>query len=417
MNKFGIILGHTYFTKLKSKSFIVTTVIMLIAVILFANIGRIIAFFDSDSEKYHLAVIDQTAGVFDLFEQNVSDVTDDMTLTKVTETEEALQKAVNEGTYDGYFILETDKTNVLKGIYKAPSLAQSGRTMELQSALQATKSALAAEQLQLSPEQLESLSSPVLLEKVSLMENAKSEEELNQARGLVYILLFIIYFAVIFYANTVGIEIANEKSSRVMEILISSVSPTKQMFAKIIGLALVSLTQMALFLGIGYVAISKNFDTLQGGFFDFFGFGETSISSILYAIVFFLLGYLLFATLAAFLGSLVSRTEDAQQMLMPISFILMIGFFIAMYGLSNPESTVVTVTSFIPFFTPMLMFLRVGMLNIPLWETMLSISLMVLTIGILATIGARVYRGGVLMYGHSRSFKDIKKALQLTKNE
>ena len=410
-------LGHTYLTKLKSKSFIVTTVIMLIAVILFANIGRIITFFDNDSEKYHLAVIDQTTGVFDLFEQNVGDVTDDMALTKVAETEDVLQKAVNEGTYDGYLILETDKTNVLKGIYKAPSLAQSGRTAELQSALQATKSALAAEQLQLSPEQLESLSSPVLLEKVSLMEHAKSEEELNQARGLVYILLFIIYFAVIFYANTVGIEIANEKSSRVMEILISSVSPTKQMFAKIIGLALVSLTQMALFLGIGYIAISKNFDTLQGGFFDFFGFGETSISSILYAIVFFLLGYLLFATLAAFLGSLVSRTEDAQQMLMPISFILMIGFFIAMYGLSNPESTVVTVTSFIPFFTPMLMFLRVGMLNVPLWETLLSISLMVLTIGILATIGARIYRGGVLMYGHSRSFKDIKKALQLTKNE
>ena len=99
----------------------------------------------------------------------------------------------------------------------------------------------------LTPDQLQKLYEPVSFEKIALEENAKTEEELNQARGLVYVLLFIIYFAVIMYANMIAMEVATEKSSRVMEILISSVSPIKQMFAKILGIGLLSLTQLAVF--------------------------------------------------------------------------------------------------------------------------------------------------------------------------
>ncbi|GAE24897.1 ABC transporter [Halalkalibacter wakoensis JCM 9140] len=93
----------------------------------------------------------------------------------------------------------------------------------------------------------------------------------------------------------------------------------------------------------------------------------------------------------------------------------MIGFFIAMFGLGAPESTFITVTSYIPFFTPMVMFLRVGMLNIPTFEPILGIIIMLAAIMLLAIFGARIYRGGVLMYGKSNSFKDIKKAIELTK--
>lgn len=137
----------------------------------------------------------------------------------------------------------------------------------------------------------------------------------------------------------------------------------------------------------------------------------------MYAFVFFLLGYFLYATLAAFLGSLVSRIEDVNQLITPMTYLLIIGFMIAMFGLVKPDATFITVTSYIPFFTPMLMFMRVGMLNLPIWEPILGIVILLVTIILFAIFGAKVYKGGVLLYGKSSSFKDIKKAMQLTKNE
>ncbi|GAE36803.1 ABC transporter [Halalkalibacter akibai JCM 9157] len=102
-------------------------------------------------------------------------------------------------------------------------------------------------------------------------------------------------------------------------------------------------------------------------------------------------------------------------MILPLVFLVMIGFFIAMFGLGAPESSFITVTSYIPFFTPMVMFLRVGMLNISPIEPILGIAILLIGILLLALFGARVYRGGVLMYGQSNSFKDIKKAIDITK--
>jgi ABC-2 type transport system permease protein len=136
---------------------------------------------------------------------------------------------------------------------------------------------------------------------------------------------------------------------------------------------------------------------------------------MIYAVVFFLLGYFLYATLAALLGSLVSRTEDVQQLLLPMTFIIIIASFIAFTGLGNPEATYVQYASYFPFFTPLVMFLRVGMLELPFWEPVLGISILLITIFILGWFGSRVYRGGVLMYGASQSLKDIKKAIQLGK--
>jgi ABC-2 type transport system permease protein len=128
-----------------------------------------------------------------------------------------------------------------------------------------------------------------------------------------------------------------------------------------------------------------------------------------------LLGYFLYATLFALLGSLVSRVEDVQQIATPVSMLVVGAFIIAMFGLNAPDAPFITVTSFIPFFAPMIMFLRIGMLNVPFWEIALSLALLVGTIVFFAIVGAKVYRGGVLLYGQSSSWKDLKHAWQLTK--
>jgi len=417
MNNFFIILFHTYLTKLKTKSFLVTTIITAVILVSLTNIPRIIEFFDKDGEAEKIAVIDNSGQLFEPLQEQLSASNDEIELIPFTDSLAEAEQQVEEGDFTGVLELMMTADQLPSASYKSMSMADSMVVTELQTSLQQLKTMMASAQINLTQEQLAQLYEPVAFERAALEENAKTEEELNQARGLVYVLLFIIYFAVIMYASMIATEVATEKSSRVMEILISSVSPIKQMFAKIIGVGLLSLTQMAVFLLVGYVSIKQNLESMEGGFFEFFGFGNIPAATIAYGVIFFILGYFLYATLAAFLGSLVSRIEDVNQMITPMTMLVVAGFMIAMVGLSTPEAGFITVTSYIPFFTPMIMFLRVGMLNLPFWEIGLSIGILLGTIIILAIFGARVYRGGVLMYGKSNSFKDIKTALQLSKKE
>ena len=416
MNNFWIILWHTYLTKLKTKSFLITTLITIAIVLVLSNISTIIKAFDKNGGKDTVAVLDQTGQLYEPLKQQVAAINNDIVLKRYSGAEKDAEKAVENGTYKGMLLVRFNQEKLPEATFKAMSIADSSIYTDLQNGLQQVKTMMAAAKLNLTPTQLQKLYEPVSFQKAALEKNAKTEAQLNQARGLVYVLLFVIYFAVIMYANMIAMEVATEKSSRVMEILISSVSPITQMFAKIIGIALLSLTQLAAFLAVGYFSFKQSSASLNGGFLDI-GFDKIPAATIGYAVIFFILGYFLFATMAAFLGSLVSRIEDVQQMITPMTMLVVAGFMLAMFGLTKPDSPVMTVTSFIPFFTPMIMFLRVGMLTIPFWEALIGIAILAATIALLAIFGARVYKGGVLLYGKSNSFKDIKKALQLTRKE
>jgi ABC-2 type transport system permease protein len=402
--------------KLKSKSFIVTTAITALLIFGLSNIENIINFFNKD-ETTVIVAIDETGDILSNLEQQVKNVNDRIIVEEFTGTIEEAEEAVANEKYDGVITLSYNEDLLPSATYRANSITNTEVTMTLQAALQQIKIMMATTQLGLTETQIGQLYEEVDFVTIALEENAKTEEELNSARGIVYILLFMIYMAVIMYANMIAMEVATEKSSRVMEILISSVSPVKQMFGKIIGIALLSITQFSILLTVGYQSLQLNSTSKESGFIQYMGFDRIPLSTILYAILFFILGYLLFATLAAVLGSLVSRIEDVQQMITPMTLLVVAAFMIAIFGLGNPENGFITATSFIPFFSPMIMFLRVGMLNVSSWEIVLGIGILVGTIIILSLVGARVYRGGVLIYDKSASYRDITKALQLTKKD
>ncbi|MED0658670.1 ABC transporter permease [Bacillus smithii] len=414
MNKFWMMLVHTYGTKLKSKSFIVTTIILVAAIFLMANINKIISYFDGHEVK-HIAVLDESNGViFAPLKTSLAAVDKDIKLEKSGDDETALKKQVSEGKLDGYLVLSLDERQLPKAVYRSES-SDSNTADRLKNALQTVKGQMVAGKLQLTSDKLALLNSPVSFEKVPLDRKAQSKEQQGAASALVYVLLIAIYMSVLMYANMIATEVAVEKSSRVMEILISSVSPIKQMFAKILGVGLLGLTQIIIAIAAGVLALQTNSEVLS--FIKHFHISSMAASTIGYAIVFFLLGYFLYATLAALLGSLVSRVEDIQQMVLPMTFLVVIGFMVSMYGMNQPDAAFVTVASYIPFFTPMIMFMRYGLLGIPTWEVLVGIAIMIVSIIILAVMGARIYRGGVLMYGTSSSLKNIKTAFLLTKKE
>ncbi|CAI6254540.1 putative protein YhaP [Bacillus subtilis] len=418
MNKFWIMLSHTYKNKIMAKSFIISTVITVLLVLVVTNLESIISLFQGDDAKEKIAVVDETNELYPVFSKQLKAVDTDGDLdVKLKQSEDEVTKQVKDESLDGMLIIKRDEKGTISGTYKALTISDESTYQTLQQALTQTKTAVGTAELGVSQETISSLYAPVTVGQKALKEGAKSEEELGQTVGLVYIMLFVIYFSVIMYASMIAMEVATEKSSRVMEILISSMPPIQQMFAKLLGIGLVGITQLAIIIGAGSLSLKLNqkSETASsvGGFLNL---TDVSATTVIYAVIFFLLGYFLYATLAAFLGSVVSRIEDVQQTITPMTLLVVAGFMIAMFGLNAPDAGFITVTSFIPFFTPMIMFLRVGMLDIPFWQAAVGIGITLLTIVILAVIGARIYKGGVLIYGNSSAFKAIKQALRLAKN-
>lgn len=413
MSKFWTVLFHTYVTRVKTKSFIISTVITLVFVVAFLNIDKIFALFE-DRDVKQVAVIDETGELFDPLSAQLEQSGEELELSHFTDDESAAEEMIHADELDGVLILRVNEQGLPEGVLKANNVTGQNWINPLEQALQQVKVAMATSHLDLAPADVAGIFEPVAFERIAIAEGAKTTTEMNQARVIVYVLTFLIYMAVISYGMMIATEVATEKSSRVMEILISSVSPVAQMFGKIFGIALLGITQLIVLFAAGIVSIQST-SRLEGSISNLLQLDQLPISTLVYAVIFFLLGFLLYATLLAMLGSLVSRVEDANQVVTPVIMLIIVAFFLAIFGMNAPESVFVTAMSFIPFFSPMLMLMRVGMLQVPIWEVVLGIGLLIATVVLFAVIGARVYRGGVLMYGGTSKLKDIKQALALTK--
>ncbi|NGP45914.1 ABC transporter permease [Bacillaceae bacterium SIJ1] len=417
MNKFWTTARFTFTKHAKTKSYVATTIIASLFIVFMLNIDLVISLFNDDAPET-VAVQTDSDELYGDVKQALNDIDAAMTLERFAGSTDEAKAAVQDGTYSGFLQMD-----IAEGLPQASYLQKeqtSSPTAEsLNQALQQVKESYALNEAGLNEEILEAIKAPVAFERNWMEQPAQTGEEMFQARALVYVLIFVIYFSVIMYGNMIATEVATEKSSRVMEILISSVSPVTQMFAKIIGIALLGLMQFAIIGSIAFASMQLRSagSEEESVVMDLLGLNEVPVDTLLYLLLFFLLGYLFYATLAAMLGSLVSSLEEVNQAVAPVNYVLILAFFIAMSGLSAPEEPLVTIASFIPPFTPVIMFLRVGLLDVPLIEVLLGIGLLVASIIALAFFGGRVYRGGVLMYsGRSGIFKDIKKALRMNRS-
>ena len=203
-----------------------------------------------------------------------------------------------------------------------------------------------------------------------------------------------------------GIE---EKQSRIVEVLISSVRPSQMMLGKLIGIGLVGLTQ------IGIWALSTALLSLFGAtMFASQGAKIPSIpvSLLVYFVLYFVLGFFLYATLYAMVGAIVSSEEDAQQVQLPVTLLIVMPMMIFGVVMANPNSTSSIVLSMIPFFAPTLMMLRIAVINPPVWQVILSMVIMVATILGSVWVAARIYRVGILMYGKRPSIAELGRWLR-----
>ncbi len=213
-----------------------------------------------------------------------------------------------------------------------------------------------------------------------------------------YLLLFLLYMTVMMYGQLVASSVASEKSNRAMEMLITSTRPLNLMFGKVLGSGLAGLTQIGLFLlaAAGFYALNRvhwaEIAFIQSVF-------DMPPAIIGYTVLFYLLGFFMYAFLYGALGSLASRTEDINTSIMPVILVIMAAMFISIFGMLSPEAGWLAVFSYVPFVAPMAMFVRICMTDVPGWSIALSVALMLLTIYATGSLSSRIYRLGVLMYG------------------
>ncbi len=416
MNNFGTIVAHTLSAKIRTKSFLISSAFMMLLIIGLTNITTIIDLFsDGDSDNAtKIAVVDDSedAGIIAQSLTGPSEFEEETTF--VLMDNQSLEDALNEaedGTYDGVVQLKgtTDSLDV--------SLFNDSTTvaMDVEQQIQRLKEGVLTSELDINEEQLAAVYQPIAFEQLSLEEGeaVESEEESAASFFTVFGITYVIFFIVILFSTMIATEVATEKSSRVMELLVSSVNPVVQMFGKLTGIALagvVNLFTLLIAFVIGMTIAGENIS-------EFLSSDVIDLTLIGYGIVSIVLGYFIFGGIAAMLGALVSRTEEVNQSVQPLIFLALIGFFIVSFSQGSPDSPFVTVASYIPFFTPQLLILRVGVGSIAPFEIALLIGIMVISAVIINVIAARVYKGGVLMYGKLSFKKNIKQALAVSKKE
>ncbi|TSB44982.1 ABC transporter permease [Alkalicoccobacillus porphyridii] len=417
MNNFWTVTLHTLSNRLKSKAFIITTIITVIFIAGIMNVDRVFDAFSSDEDEQIIILGENAEWNEAALSEIATDIVANGQASVEPATEEAASELYEQGNNNYILLLNEDAAGQLSAVLYGDE-ASSSTAMEIEMALQRVKEAFVTRDLGLEEEELAQIYSPISFETQTVEAGAspeRTEEETFQAQAMVYIMVFVIYLSVIIYGTMIATEVATEKSSRVMEILVSSVHPIVQMFGKIFGIGALAILQVgSMFLG-AWIGFLIRGSSIEDSFLQVILGPSVQFDLIAYGLIFLALGFLLYGSIAAMLGSLVSRVEDVNTLIQPLIYLLMIAFFIAMFGLTNPESMLVTVTSWIPFFSPIIMFLRFGMLAIPVWEVILSFGVMLASIGVFSVFAAKVYKGGVIMYGSGSLVKGIKSALSLSK--
>ena len=228
-----------------------------------------------------------------------------------------------------------------------------------------------------------------------------------------YIMIFALYMVILLYGQMVATNVATEKSSRAMELLITSAKPVSMMFGKVIASCLAGFTQLVAVFGTAFLCFNLNKDywDAEGIVASLF---DMPLELLVYMLIFFVLGFFIYAFLFGAVGSTASKLEDINTSVMPITLLFIIGFIIVVTGMSSNEvdTVLMKVCSFVPFTSPMAMFTRICMSTVPLYEILISIGILIGTAVGVGVLSAKIYRVGVLLYGTPPKISQILKAIK-----
>ncbi|QTB28592.1 ABC transporter permease [Lysinibacillus sphaericus] len=412
LSKFNLLMKQLYKSKIKSKSFILMTCLYVLVMSVAVFWSEIKELFTGDDEAQQIAIINDTsADLSDIFVSN-----GDMAFIQDEKDIPALEKKVKDGKLDAIVTIKDQGGQLQAEIATFTPLKLNDQST-LSSLLQYAGQHYAVQQLSLSPEQAaQIMAAQTTISTKNLNEEStggKSEEEKQSGLVVSYAVGILIYFFISTFLSMITTEIASEKGSRAMEMLLVSVKPTTHFKAKIAGVLLLALTQMGILAAV-FLIYAK---LVKGGIvWDMAAdiVKELSVGYVIYAIVFLLLTVILYLIIGALFGSLVSKVEEAGQVLMPAMIITIIGFYVMLTGMGNPDTIIIKIFSYIPLTSGMIMPMRIGATDIGGIVPLLSLGILIATIIVVYLFSLSFYKRSVLTYSSGGVIQKIKTVLKVT---
>lgn len=442
MNKLKLIIQHEYMTMVGKKSFIIMTLLIPFLILIVGCIPVLLAYINSsaDTSVTRIAVIDESGNYGSAFKDTPNYRFMVMQGDKAVNAREFYKNAGE--SIDAVMVIPANVLDDQQATIYSENTIDQGTISMLTNCLSDT----------LARAKIASFNDPDLESKIeqsqvsaqvkSIKWNEEGDEQEQSAQFasiLGMILSFLTYTFVLSYGAMIMNSVVEEKTNRIVEVIVSSCRPMELMMGKIIGVGLVGLTQFAIWvvlLGIGYLvlglvaggamavsnpeAITAGMN-LPGGTDMASGMVDSTMSEVMTVlasinwlsllgnfVIYFIGGYLLYASLFAGFGSAVDQASDSSQFTMPIILIMIIALYAGIACIENPSGPMAVWCSIIPFTSPVVMMVRLPF-DVPWWQLLLSIVLLYATAFACIWISARIYRTGILLYGKKRTFKEVLK--------
>ncbi|MBE6217159.1 MAG: ABC transporter permease [Bacteroidales bacterium] len=449
MRNINTIISREYLTRVKKKSFLLTTFLVPVLFAAMCILPSVIMFMAKDEGK-KFAVVDQSGLVLPYLENSDAVTFEDYS----AESPDSMKVKFEELGLDALVVVSPLDT-VARTVTVA-SYSEKPMSVEMKERI-ASRASEAVEDYRISlyemgdlKQIMEDVKADVSVATYTIGDEGEEKITSSEVYMMISMILsIIIYMFIAMFSGMVMQSVIEEKASRVVEVLVSSVKATELMFGKIIGVACVALTQFMLWIIltvvlVGGFSLFVGFDSLMGdpaqteqmmemtaqmGGVDVAEMTETMaqeeglgavistlkdinwVQMIVAFVVYFALGYLLYASFFAAIGSAVENEADTNQLQMPVTIPLILAFFVALYAFNAPDSQIVWWGSMIPFTSPIVMLARIPF-GVPTWELVLSVVLLVGTFLACGWASAKIYRIGILMFGKKTTFKDLWKWLK-----
>ncbi|MBE6546699.1 MAG: ABC transporter permease [Ruminococcaceae bacterium] len=410
MNQFGKILKFELKGYLRNKAFVGITIFLVVAIAIVMFIPNIISAFQSDEEG-DLSPTDLPTMLVYAEDETLSAIvkeyfTNAFVDYNVKVAEGSIDKLKNDiiaGNAECAFVMNSASSYT----YYVKNLSMyDSNTAMADTVLQEVYRINAMVQNGLTPEQ----AGEIMSVQIESDTQTLGKDQI-QNFFYTYIMIFALYMVILLYGQMVATNVATEKSSRAMEVLVTSAKPTSMMFGKVLASCIAGFSQLVLIFGTAILLYNVNKEALSNPLIA--SIFDIPIELFIYLIVFFVLGFLIYAFMFGAIGSTASKLEDINTSVMPITFLFIIAFMVVMFSMSSGsvDNTAMLVCSYIPFTSPMAMFTRICMSTVAWYEIAISIAILIgSTVGI-GVLSAKIYRVGVLLYGMPPKFSNIMKTV------
>lgn len=431
MNKILLVIQREYLSRVRKKSFLITT--LLVPVIIVGFYAAIIAIsISGSSESVKIAILDKA----DLFGGKIEPSTRDNTVYTFiqNETEKSFKEKYKKQGYSSFlYVPEIDYNNpsgIVLHSQSAASLSTKGKIeRRVNQAIEAKRMQIA----QIDPEKYKAIDADVSVSNTIDSESGEKKSVAGVAYAVSFIGGILIYMILLIYGTMVMRGVMEEKTNRIAEVIVSSVKPFQLMLGKIIGIGGVGLTQFAIWIilmGLLQFIIPVIFPSMfqqmteqsanmqavpQSGAQNMVltvseGLRSLNVGLLLFCFVFYFIGgYLLYASLFAAVGSVVSEDQqEAQSLVFPIMMPIILGFVIMAKAAADPDSSLAVFGSLFPLTSPIVMMARITY-GVPWWQLALSMALLILCFLLFTWLTAKIYRTGILMYGKKITWKEMSK--------